>query len=310
MATSKWIVGLERDMPMAKAARVVLDTHLGAVAKRLPQALHEADEDSEHVHQLRVSTRRGGAALRIFADCLSEKTYKAARKYLRQIRRSAGAARDWDVFLQTLTARLGRAAVAQRSGLDFLLGFAHGLRLNAQKQLIEAGGDQTERGPTLLGQIKEELDSADGATTLVDVAVPTLHDLVAEVDAAAERDLEAYENLHQVRIQGKRLRYAMEVFACCFDSAFRTRIYPAVEEMQEILGHANDSYVASQRLESLRSHLQITQPREWKRWQAGIVALLQYHQRRLPLFRRQFQQWWHKWRSSKTALHFHDLVQT
>ena len=36
----------------------------------------------------------------------------------------------------------------------------------------------------------------------------------------------------------------MEVFADCFAPAFRAELYPAVEEIQEILGNANDSYVA------------------------------------------------------------------
>ena len=43
-----------------------------------------------------------------------------------------------------------------------------------------------------------------------------------------------------MRILGKRLRYAMEMFADCFGPAFREELYPAVEQMQEILGRANE----------------------------------------------------------------------
>ena len=46
------------------------------------------------------------------------------------------------------------------------------------------------------------------------------------------------------RIGAARLRYAMEVFADCFPPPFREVLYPMVEEMQEILGRANDSQVA------------------------------------------------------------------
>src|SRR3954470_19745556 len=102
MADDKWISDLHGGMPVHAAARRVLEVRLGVVRDRLPWAVHHADEDDEHVHQLRVGTRRAGAALRIFADSLPGKLHKRTRKALRQVRRAAGAARDWDVFLAML----------------------------------------------------------------------------------------------------------------------------------------------------------------------------------------------------------------
>src|SRR5271166_2129584 len=60
--------------------------------------------------------------------------------------------------------------------------------------------------------------------------------LLGELNQTASDDLNDCENLHQVRIIGKRLRYAMEVFAGCFAPPFREKLYPAMEEMQTILG--------------------------------------------------------------------------
>ncbi len=108
-------------------------------------------------------------------------------------------------------------------------------------------------------------------------------------------DLTDYTQLHQVRIAGKRLRYAMEVFADCFDPTFRDEIYPRVEQMQEILGRANDSHVASERLHALRERLRITCPTAWPRLQHGIEQLSRSHQRRLPQERRRFLKWWGDW---------------
>src|SRR5438552_2313389 len=102
MADEKWIAGLRGDMPGSEAARRTLTLRLGAVRDRLPAAVFHADEDVEHVHQLRVSTRRAAAALRLFADCLPERMHKKTRKSLKALRRSAGEARDWDVFLEML----------------------------------------------------------------------------------------------------------------------------------------------------------------------------------------------------------------
>ena len=115
------------------------------------------------------------------------------------------------------------------------------------------------------------------------------------MNQTASDDLNDYENLHQVRIIGKRLRYAMEVFAGCFAPPFREKLYPALEEMQTILGHANDSYVANQRLAALRDSLRKAAPAEWDQYRPGIEGLLHHHERRLLEQRQHFLNWWGLW---------------
>jgi hypothetical protein len=66
MADGKWIEGLGPQMPVADAARRVLSERFEVVCRNLPLAMHQPDRDPEHVHRLRVGTRRAGAALRIF----------------------------------------------------------------------------------------------------------------------------------------------------------------------------------------------------------------------------------------------------
>src|SRR5690349_18746433 len=122
MANGKWITDLTPDMPPVEAARVVLRVRLQPVFEQLPLAALEADKDIEHVHQLRVATRRAEAALRIFRSCLPGKTWRKARRHLRKVRRAAGAARDWDVFLAELCERSGKATARQQAGVDHLLG--------------------------------------------------------------------------------------------------------------------------------------------------------------------------------------------
>src|SRR5262249_20900183 len=103
MHDGKWIRELTAALPLADAARRVLAIRLATVHRALPLAIQDARRDIEHVHQLRVATRRARAALDIFIDCLPDGAYRAAKKELRKIRRAAGAARDWDVFLAALT---------------------------------------------------------------------------------------------------------------------------------------------------------------------------------------------------------------
>jgi CHAD domain-containing protein len=300
MADGKWITDLSGSTLLVDAARRVLSLRLEVVHDYLPLALHHWKEDPEHVHQLRVGTRRSGAALAIFASCLPGKIHRRLRKHIRNIRRAAGAARDWDVFIEALGHREEQATAAQRAGLDFLLGYSHGQRVAAQDALALASPQAPFDFESVVAQGLANL-RAPSQDTLGDVARPHLAALLRNLQAAAEGDLSEYEHLHQVRILGKSLRYAMEIFASCFESSFKERYYPMIEEMQEILGHANDSHVANQRLVQLRCLLKCGRPAEWKRFKSGIESLLRYHQRRLPVQRRLFSKWWQRWQKSGSA---------
>jgi CHAD domain-containing protein len=301
MADGKWIEGLTADSPLMKAAETVLSVRLHTVGQALPKAAQEPDKDPEYVHQLRVATRRADAALRIFEPCLPSKLHKAARRSLRRIRRAAGAARDWDVFLIALAERTQKQPAKEQAGLGFLFGYAHGQRTAAQAAL-EAVGTEEHLGfdafrDATRAAVRPAADlPADAA--LVDLGRPLLTGLLHELEWAATGDLEDYAHLHQVRIAGKRLRYAMEVFADCFSLSFRESLYPRVEEMQEILGRANDSHVADCRLTALRRRMRRGWAAEWKRVQAGVESLLRFHQRRLPQERRRFVLWWEEWQKS------------
>jgi CHAD domain-containing protein len=304
MADGKWIPDLTPDTPATEAARRVLGTRLQVVCDRLPAALDRWREDAEHVHQLRVGTRRAGSALHLFAACLPGRAYRAARKQLRRLRRAAGAARDWDVFGLDLARRLAAADAADRPGLDCLLGYAWASRLTAQASLEEAAQDQVGELEHLLARTVAAVRRPRGKgapRTLVDLAGPVLADRVRELDEAAARDLGDYDNLHQVRIAGKRLRYALEVFADCFGPGFRDGLYAEVEEMQEILGRANDSHVAAARLTALRGQLRQAVPDEWGRLGPGLEKLLAEHERRLPEERQRFLDWWSRWQDAGGA---------
>jgi CHAD domain-containing protein len=298
MADGKWIPGLKADTPLVEAARHALFVRLQVVRDYLPRAITEADRDPENVHQLRVGTRRADAALRIFRVCLPNRTYRQARRKLRLIRQTAGAARDWDVFLIDLNARAAKLPAAQKPGVDFLIGYALGQRTAAQTELEAVGRSEEPPFEDFRTAVVAAVRPPEDETlrSLLDLARAMLIGRRAILEHLASGDLSDYANLHQVRIAGKRLRYAMEVFADCFATSFRDVLYPKIEEMQEILGLANDSHVAAGRLIALRDRLRHDWPREWERLKKGIEALRRFHQRRLPQERAHFLAWWDAWR--------------
>ena len=296
MAEGKWITGLSPDMDLAEAARHALGQRLGLVGQCLPPAIADALDDDEHVHQLRVATRRADACLRIFRDCLPRRRYDSMRERLRAIRRAAGAARDADVFLAALRSRAAEAKTGDLAGLDFLVAYSLGQREVAQEDLesLEIGHERPFDAAARRS-LEAVRPSRVGERRLEDLARPRVAELVERLEAATRANLDDYECLHQVRIAGKRLRYALEILMVCFGCEVRERVYPCIEEMQEILGRANDSHVAIGRLQRLKIRL-----KEWPgmkgRAKAGIEGLLRFHQRRLPQERKRFLAWLKAWR--------------
>jgi CHAD domain-containing protein len=84
---------------------------------------------------------------------------------------------------------------------------------------------------------------------LADAAADDVPALVEALRRAAAADLNDFATLHAMRIQGKRLRYALEVFAPCFGEGFRDA-YAEVEALQEALGAINDCHDLVERIEA------------------------------------------------------------
>ena len=56
-----------------------------------------------------------------------------------------------------------------------------------------------------------------------------LGELYTQFATEVEANTTTADELHQLRITGKRLRYAVEVFAGCYGPPLRETLYPAVE---------------------------------------------------------------------------------
>ncbi len=294
MNNPKWITKLTATTPLRKAANIALTNRFQFVLDHLPAAVERPEEDVEYVHQLRVGTRRAAAALRLFAGCLAEKNRKSADQELKQVRRAAGAARDWDVFLAGLEKQSEQDEV-DMPAIDFLRGYALKERLRAQDRLVASAPQ-----PVALHKILEKTVGAIKApkrkgARLIDLAEPRLSKALDNLSKAASADLTSDKNLHQVRIEGKRLRYLMDLFAHCFDSDFREKYYPAVEDVQKILGHANDSYNANEVLKTVREKASGFLGSKWERYKGTWEKLQRDHQERWESSRSQLKEWFVKW---------------
>lgn len=310
MANGKWIPGLKPNMAPREAAVHVLHKRLQAVRVHFRPAVEVRDADVEHVHQLRVATRRCRAALDVFADVLRSATRERLRKLLRAIRRAAGPARDADVLLLDLSSRLPAAPAGAAPGMHWAGGQLMERRTLAQEQLEEAYnelGPDLERFKIETRSGKELRKTTLGRVTLKQMARQVLRQHLAELESTG-RSARNQEQLHQMRIAGKRLRYAMEIFGDCFGSEFRKVLYPRVEALQEILGTVNDAYNAAQTYHTMEVACRRFFPGLWPQWREGIRYLIAEQLARRKRAMNEFKQFWRQWRKEDVAGQFDTVL--
>ncbi len=253
---SKWIVDLPADATPGEWALHSIKLRLGAVRYCLPRAAKDAARDTEYMHQLRVATRRDTAVLKVYGELLPDRQTRKMRKLLAAVRRAAGHARDLDVML------LRHGHSQQGKGAPRFLRQIHRRRDMAQLELA-AVRDALRSAGGLKRQFDEYADlvrqrirrTADSTGSFSTWAAERLQHLLQEFLAAVPDSSSSEADLHEFRIRGKQLRYAMELLSAVFSSAFRDELYPRLEDLLEQLGIVHDHAVA---IEYFRNWLQTT----------------------------------------------------
>jgi CHAD domain-containing protein len=245
----KWIDAIRPDGSVCDAARLSLEARLMTVVHYVPLAADHAEENLEHVHRLRVSTRRAMAALQLYRDWLPRKRTKWVKKQLKRARRAAGEARDLDVLAGRLQREYGERATNvaafiadKRSAVQpDISRLAERFRrkekfVRKSAKLIATikctGQTCTSRGTLCFRNWAAEQLASHADEFLS--AMPGIHGDLAE--------------LHQFRIAAKALRYSIELLAPALGPEVRETHYRTVEELQERLGKINDHATARDRM--------------------------------------------------------------
>jgi len=302
---SKWLKGAEPDDRLESVAEQAIGSRLDLVWEYLALAAEKWQESAENVHQLRVWSRRGMAAMSIFADLLPHRRARWMNKQLKRVRRAAGNARDLDV----LAVRLAARAEPEPGGPYVMLhALAVSERDSAQQPICEmrerlARKDFCRREAALVKRIRLRT-AADKARcpTYAAAAPAALRPLVEDFLAALKQPSSDYAVLHALRLQGKKLRYAMEIFAAALPSALREDIYPQIASVQEKLGEINDHATARQHFLEWRK--EIVDPETV----AVLAALVDEEQNAMDASRDAFLEWLTPERQQRLDRSFHDLL--
>ncbi len=201
------------------------------------------------VHQSRVAIRRMRSQLRLFRPALGglglDDTLEAFGAALRDLAALLGPARDWDVFQGGLGGLLAEALPGDRR-LARLLRRAERARRAAYAALAPALDGPSFRALAWQGMaLAEALDAADDGTPLRPFAEAVLARRHRRLRRAG-RGIETLpaEQLHMLRLDGKKLRYAADLLEFLWEGGRARKYQRRLARLQEALGLANDAAVA------------------------------------------------------------------
>ncbi|HEX3599932.1 MAG TPA: CHAD domain-containing protein [Lacipirellulaceae bacterium] len=246
-ANTKWIEDIGPESSVEHAARRSLEPRLTAVAHLMPMAAHLAEHDIEHVHRLRVATRRATAALKLYWDCLP-RSRRWMKKRLRKIRRAAGDARDLDVLADRLASDYGEAVAPV---IDLIAGDRTAVQ-PAILRVVEKCRKRdrfVRKTAKLLRGIDVPKPPSDSNRELLfrDWAPKQFAKVAGEFTSATPNKSSDTVALHNFRIRSKALRYAIELVSPAFGPELRDDLYPTIEKLQERLGKIQDHVAAIER---------------------------------------------------------------
>jgi triphosphatase len=228
---------------------------LGVLLHHAPAAAEGAEPEA--VHQMRVALRRLRSAWQLFRDAVACPALDAAKPALRALARHLGPARDWDVF--TTTTLPAVAASLPDEGALRRLGAAAGRRRRESHAALRrylASADFREvtiRLAALAALRPWESAAASAAEEQAAALAQPLADFAAHALARRRARVEetdeavanlGREELHELRIHLKRLRYTAEFFAPLYPPRPARRFIRRLARLQDRLGQINDQAVA------------------------------------------------------------------
>ncbi|MGE3777629.1 MAG: CHAD domain-containing protein [Pirellulaceae bacterium] len=206
--------------------------------------------DTEAVHQLRVSTRRSGAALDVFAHFLPARASRRLERKLAKLRRRAGRARDYDV----LAGRYARLPGIVPPGLIELLDMRRAQARSAiralhehwqQEGILERAAGELVRAVRPRRTEARRAASRGGSIPFHRFAPRRLRKIAQRFYSAGDTDPRRLEDMHPLRIRAKQLRYGLDLLRAGLAAERFDKVYALVKKLTQRLGEVNDDLAAA-----------------------------------------------------------------
>ena len=292
--------------PMAEAGRKIVAGQIRRMRRH--EAGSRSGADIESVHQMRVAIRRMRSLFKLIGAHYRRKSLAKYERGLRELARALGAIRDLDVLILDLQAFQASLPPAAQDDLTQVISILDDRRKSYRAKLNKRFDSkpyarflrQLRRLAKRTGRSARRVKRSETPHQVRHVLPPLLHERLARVKAYdAALPAADDQTLHDLRVECKQLRYALEFFQPLLGRS-ASHFLDQVKAMQEILGRINDIAVfteAVQRLQDLTPEQSAVLERYRAARNDDLVGL-----------RAQFYDAWARFKLRKTQRQFSDSL--
>ena len=215
----------------------------------------------EGVHQMRVAMRRMRSALRIFRDAMPHEHYVRVTDEVKWQTKSLADTRDLDVFMDEIVGPVADAFDGEPSFSVLMK------RLTEDREKARAEARKAIFDPRFTKFLLETLGwiegrkwrnrrSAESSALLQQPIIELSDNLIAKRFKKVRKQGRKFDTLtveekHQLRIDVKKLRYAIDFFSSLYGRGRVKAFIVRLQKLQDGLGYMNDVAVARDLVEHL-----------------------------------------------------------
>jgi CHAD domain-containing protein len=268
LATGARPGGVSAKVEVALAPYERADVAVASILKRLAEVMDAslpgtiADVDPEFLHDYRVAVRRSRAVMRELKPVFPPEQLARFRVDLRWLQQITGPSRDLDVYVLDFDELRSGLPEPGRSDLEPLLRVLRDRRVVAHREMVRAL--RSERAVELRAQwpaflhelvtlpIEDRPDAVRPIGELSGERIVKVYRRMVKMGGAID-DASPPESLHELRKQGKELRYLLELFGSSLHPGEVVKpLVRALKSLQDTLGRHQDREVQIATLRSLR----------------------------------------------------------
>jgi CHAD domain-containing protein len=254
-------VAVDREEPAGAASRRVLRALADVFEANRAGTLD--DLDTEFLHDLRVAVRRSRSVLRQMKRAFDPEVRREHADSLRWVQAATGPTRDLDVQLMEWDEVVAKVPEDRRAALEpvrALLVEHRETALRAMKAALRSAELRRRWTAWRLFLAADAVghvgpDAERPTRKVARRRVRSLHARIVAEGGALTPDSPA-QALHDIRKQGKELRYLLDLFGPALWPASEVKpLQQALKGLQDELGHHNDRDVQARRLGALAPEL-------------------------------------------------------
>ncbi len=288
-------INLKADMESRTAAKIIYRDLLSTMLQN-EQGIID-DLDIEFLHDFRVAIRRTRSALDLIKDGLEPEISERFKEDFRFLGNITGPVRDLDVYLLMETEYKAGLPEHLQKGLDYFFTDLSNKRVKEQKKLVQeltspryttiikdwrkylepelkkaVQENKKEEEEEPLPLLPETLPETIAIKTTADKIIRKRYKRILRDGQKIHAD-SPDEDLHRLRIQGKKLRYCLEFFSSLYSKKEMKQLIKQLKLLQNNLGLFNDLSVQQEMLNSYLAVLHLDSKKA-KKTRAAIGGLL------------------------------------